>query len=447
MRVDLSDGIDGRRTTHERSRRREVIRGSYPALRVPSGWRCSLSRMSVQEMATLPSASLDRASASVAVDVVVPVFNEGRSLGRSVRRLRHYLDRRFPFAATVTIADNASTDDTWQIATGLASELRGVRAVHVGQKGRGGALRTAWLASDAEVVAYMDVDLATDLDALAPLVAPLLSGHSDLAIGTRLARGAYVVRGLKRELISRSYNRLVRGALGTSFTDAQCGFKAVRSETARSLLPLVDDNGWFFDTELLVLAEREGLRIHEVPVDWTDDSESTVDIVSTASADLRGIARLFWSRHRGESQRQVPQRGGDRRLDMACIASVGLVSTLAYGVLFLALRSTLGPYGANALALTSTALANALSHRWLDPRPIELVNGGRLGVGLLGATGASLLLTTAALGVMEALGATSTASQVLALVVGLAAAAPVRFVAVHRALAECPPSPRALTDL
>src|SRR5204863_1222385 len=166
------------------------------------------------------------------------------------------------------------------------------RAVHMDCKGRGRALRAAWSASTAEVVAYMDVDLSTDLDALLPLVAPLVSGHSDVAIGTRLAPGAEVVRGPKREAISRAYNLLLKAALGAGFSDAQCGFKAVRADVARELLPLIEDDGWFFDTELLVLAERNGLRIHEVPVDWIDDPDSRVDVVRTAAGDLRGLWRM-----------------------------------------------------------------------------------------------------------------------------------------------------------
>src|SRR3954470_17004812 len=217
-----------------------------------------------------------------AVDVVVPVYDEEADLGPSIRRLHAYLSGRFPFSWRITIADNASKDSTPLVAAALAAELPGVRVVRLEEKGRGRALRTVWSASDAEVVAYMDVDLSTDLDALLPLVAPLISGHSDLAIGSRLARSARVVRGPKREIISRSYNRLLRLALRVRFSDAQCGFKAVRADRARALLPLVRDSGWFFDTELLVLAERTGLRIHEVPVDWVDDPDSRVDIVLTA---------------------------------------------------------------------------------------------------------------------------------------------------------------------
>ncbi|MBV8692716.1 MAG: glycosyltransferase [Actinobacteria bacterium] len=228
----------------------------------------------------------------VDVEVVIPVYNEEADLAVSVRRLHAYLTERFPFTWTVTIADNASTDRTWGIACRLADELDGVRALHLEEKGRGRALRTAWTVSTAAVVAYMDVDLSTDLDALLPLVAPLLSGHSDVAIGSRLARGAHVVRGAKREFISRTYNLILKAAVGNRFSDAQCGFKALRTDVARVLLPLVEDQGWFFDTEVLVLAERNRLRIHEVPVDWVDDPDSRVDVARTAKDDLLGIWRL-----------------------------------------------------------------------------------------------------------------------------------------------------------
>ena len=232
------------------------------------------------------------APAPPALDVVVPVHNEEEDLAPSVRRLHAHLTGGFPYRFRITIADNASTDGTLAVAERLAAELPGVRAVRLPEKGRGRALHAVWSTSDAPVLAYLDVDLSTDLAALAPLVAPLLSGHSDLAIGTRLHRGSRVVRGAKREVVSRCYNLLLRGTLAARFSDAQCGFKAIRADVAAGLLPLVGDTGWFFDTELLVLAERSGLRIHEVPVDWVDDPDSRVDIVATALADLRGVARL-----------------------------------------------------------------------------------------------------------------------------------------------------------
>jgi glycosyltransferase involved in cell wall biosynthesis len=230
---------------------------------------------------------------TASVEIVVPVYNEERALEASIVRLHDYLTAYFPLSWVVTIADNASQDRTWGIACRLTNELDRVQAIRVQEQGRGRALRAAWLASDAPVVAYMDVDLSTDLDALLPLVAPLLSGHSDIAIGTRLARSSRVVRGPKREIISRIYNLVLKTALGNGFSDAQCGFKAVRGDVAQRLVPLVEDNGWFFDTELLVLAEHYDLRIHEVAVDWVDDPDSRVDVIPTAVADLKGIWRLI----------------------------------------------------------------------------------------------------------------------------------------------------------
>jgi glycosyltransferase involved in cell wall biosynthesis len=239
--------------------------------------------------------STDADAASPVLDVVVPVHNEQASLERSIRRLHAYLTESFPLAWRITIADSGSTDETWAIACRLATTLPGLRLVRVNQKGRGRALRTAWESSEAAVLAYMDADLSTDLDALPSLLAPLLSGDSDLAIGSRLIAGARVRRGPKREVLSRGYNLLLRITLHSRVSDAQCGFKAVRAEVARALLPLVESDGWFFDTELLMLAERNRLRIHEVPVDWVDDPDSRVDIVPTVIEDIRGIWRLMRS--------------------------------------------------------------------------------------------------------------------------------------------------------
>ena len=289
-----------------------------------------------------------------AVDIVVPVYNEAGALSASVTRLYAYLVQHFLFTFRVTIADNGSTDGTWELATELARQLPHVRAVRLDESGRGRALHAVWSASDAEVLAYMDVDLSTGLSALLPLVAPLLSGHSDLAIGSRLTRGARVSRGPKREVISRIYNRILHIVLRTRFSDAQCGFKAIRADRARMLLPLVEDRAWFFDTELLVLAERSGLRIHEVPVDWLEDPDSRVDIVSTAVADLRGVLRLA----RGRLPRQSGFGG-----QVARFAGIGVVSTLAYIALFAVLRGALAPQAANALALLVTAVLNTAANR------------------------------------------------------------------------------------
>jgi glycosyltransferase involved in cell wall biosynthesis len=192
---------------------------------------------------------------------------------------------------------NASVDATPEITRALVAELAHVTSLRLEAKGRGRALRAAWSASDASVVSYMDADLSTSLHCLPALVGPLLSGHAEVAIGTRLTPAANVTRGFKRELISRSYNRLLRIVLRVGFSDAQCGFKAVRRDVLDGLLIDTRDQGWFFDTELLVAAERRGLRIHEVPVEWVDDSDSSVAIVSTALTDLRGVARLVRDDH------------------------------------------------------------------------------------------------------------------------------------------------------
>ncbi|HQJ36163.1 MAG TPA: glycosyltransferase family 2 protein, partial [Rhodoglobus sp.] len=226
------------------------------------------------------------------LDVVVPVYNEEGSLERSVRVLHSTLRSQFTIDWRITIADNASTDRTAEIARRLSAEFPEVELLHLAEKGRGRALKKAWLESPAEVVAYVDVDLSTDLRALPPLIAPLLSGHSDVAIGSRLRSGSRVVRGAKREFVSRTYNLLLRRTMNVHFSDAQCGFKAMRRDAAHAILPHVQDTGWFFDTELLIVAERSGLRIHEVPVDWIDDEDSKVDVVATAMADLRGLVRV-----------------------------------------------------------------------------------------------------------------------------------------------------------
>jgi glycosyltransferase involved in cell wall biosynthesis len=347
------------------------------------------------------------------IDVVVPVFNEEAALERSVRRLHRYLRAEFPFTWRIVVADNASTDATPEIAARLARELAGVEHLRLERKGRGRALRAAWSASGAKVVAYMDVDLSTDLRGLLPLVAPLLSGHSDLAIGTRLANGARVVRGPKRELISRTYNRLLHAALRARFSDAQCGFKAVRRDVLDDLLLDVRDEAWFFDTELLVLAQRRGLRIHEVPVDWIDDPDSRVDLVRTAAADLRGIARLLAAS------------------PFARFAGIGVLSTLSYALLYLLLRSPLGAGAANALVLGVTAVGNTAANRRFTfgvRGRARLLRQSVLGTGVYMLT---LALTSGALVVLRGVDPDpARAIELTVLIVASTAATVTRFVAL-----------------
>ncbi len=360
-----------------------------------------------------PNAALAAdATGTPVLDVVVPVYNEEAVLAVSVRRLHRYLQEAVPFPARITIADNASVDGTPRIAAELAAELTDVRVVRLGQRGRGRALRQVWSESDATVLVYMDVDLSTELAALAPLVAPLISGHSDLAIGTRLGRGARVRRGPKREIISRCYNLILKSTLSAGFSDAQCGFKAIRADVAARLLPFVEDTGWFFDTELLVLAERSGLRIHEVPVDWVDDADSRVDIFATAAADLKGIGRLL----RGFATGAIPVnaiaaqlglwRGvatpGSLLRQVVRFGAVGVVSTVAYVLLFVLMQGWAGAQLANLIALLFTAVANTAVNRRFTFGVAGSAHLARHHLEGLIVFGIALSITSGALGLLHA---------------------------------------------
>ncbi|MFI6096503.1 glycosyltransferase [Lentzea sp. NPDC051213] len=323
----------------------------------------------------------ERTAVTATVEIVVPVFNEERSLPGCLRVLHRFLTDEFPYPWTVTVADNASTDATLAVARALTAELPGLRVRHVDGKGRGRALREAWAASDADVVAYMDVDLSTGLEALLPLVAPLVNGHSDLAIGSRLAPGARTVRGAKRELLSRGYNRLIRLTHGARFTDAQCGFKAARTDVVRPLLRHVHDDGWFFDTELLLLAEHNGLRVYEVPVDWVEDVDTRVAVGATVRDDLRGLIRVARAKASGGARVDgIPRRPEPRAVhpdavlgrregglswQLLSFAAIGVVSTVANLALYACFRTVWPVLAANLAALVITTLLNTEANRRL----------------------------------------------------------------------------------
>jgi putative flippase GtrA len=381
---------------------------------------------------------------TVDVEIVIPVYNEQAGLGASIRRLHEYLEARFPLSWLVTIADNASTDHTWGIACRLSNELRGVRAIHLDRKGRGRALRAVWSTSTAPVVAYMDADLSTDLDALLPLVAPLVSGHSDVAIGTRLAPGSRVVRGPRREAISRGYNVLLRATLGSCFSDAQCGFKALRTDVGRVLLPMVEDDDWFFDTELLVLAEHNGMRIHEVPVDWVDDPASQVDVFATAKEDLCGIWRMARSIATGRvsitglSPRPASIRPAvapanqDLAGQLVRFASIGVVSSVLFALLFVLLDGPLGVYGANLVALAACTVANTAANRRLTFALRGRTGRARHHLAGLAVGALPLVLTTLALLLLRGAGITSTAVLLIVVTMANLAAALARFALLRR---------------
>ena len=305
------------------------------------------------------------------VDLVVPVYNEEDQLASSVETLLAATSQSAS-DVTIVIADNASTDNTPVIAAQLAARHDRVRWVRLGLKGRGRALKQVWLDSDADVLAYTDVDLATDVGLLDSMFTVIGSGHADLAIASRLRPDARVQRGVKREIISRCYNRMLRGFLDVSFSDAQCGFKAISRQAANALLPLVKDTNWFFDTELLTLAQWSRLRTHEFSADWTDDPDSSVDVVATALEDVKGMVRMRRELLRDELPvDQIAANVGRRPAlpntgtQILHFVDVGIVCTIVYSLAFLLLGHLMPVAVGNLLALLVSAVLNtALNRRY-----------------------------------------------------------------------------------
>ncbi|MGY1503501.1 glycosyltransferase [Streptomyces sp. QTS52] len=399
----------------------------------------------------LPGGPARADSGTATVEIVVPVYNEERALPGCLRTLHARLTEEFPFPWRITVADNASTDATLSVAHGLAEELPGVDVVHLDRKGRGLALRVVWSRSDADVVAYMDVDLSTGLDGLLPLVAPLATGHSDIAIGSRLAPGARTVRGPRREFVSRCYNGIIRLTHGVRFTDAQCGFKAARTEVLRPLLEVTRDDAWFFDTELLLLAEHNGLRVHEVPVDWVEDIDTRVDVVGTATDDLKGLWRMARLKASGDARVELPRRPapaaehpdavlasptqrGVLSWEVGCFIAIGIVSTVGQALLYWLLRGWWQPAVANLVSLLVLTVLNTeanrrLTFRHADARPTRahLGAGGLFLLGYLVTSGAVLWFKKADPGA-------SAAAETAVLAIASVAVTGVRFAVLRMAV-------------
>lgn len=230
------------------------------------------------------------------VEIVIPVYNEEEELRENVLKLREFLAENADFDWKITIADNASTDNTAKIGKELAKKHNRINYMRLKEKGRGRAVKKVWIGSRADILAYMDIDLSTDLKHFPNLVKALING-SDIAIGSRLLSLSYVdERSFKREFISQAYNILIKLLFFTKFSDAQCGFKAITKKAAHELIPFIKDNGWFMDTELLIIAEKAGYKIYEEPVYWVDNPGSTVRILPTAWGDFKGLVRLFITR-------------------------------------------------------------------------------------------------------------------------------------------------------
>lgn len=228
----------------------------------------------------------------LSVDVVIPVLNEAHVLGSSVARVREFLRQSVSWRWRIVIVDNGSTDGTDRVARELAAREADVVFLHLDQRGRGRALRYAWMQSPADIMGYMDVDLSTELAAVPRAVEAIAKEKYDIAVGSRLMRDSQTKRSLQREIISRIYNLFVRIVLGTRFSDAQCGFKFVSREVVESIVPQIGDQSWFFDTELLVLAEKQGYRTKDLPVVWIEDDDSRVKVIRTAWEDIKGVFRL-----------------------------------------------------------------------------------------------------------------------------------------------------------
>ena len=359
------------------------------------------------------------------VDLVVPVYDEEATLTSSVETLLA-AGTGPGIDVTIIIADNASTDSSPRIAAALAAEHPNVEYVRLEQKGRGRALSQVWQASTADIVAYTDVDLATDIRVLEPMVEVIRSGLADVAIASRLHPGLEVERGIRREIISRCYNRLLKFSLGVGFSDAQCGFKAMSARAAQELLPLVEDTEWFFDTELLARAEWAGYRIHEFGTDWLDDPDSSVDVLATAWKDIRGVLRL----RRGGSDRALSEPPAPNTgAQILHFIDVGLISTVLYATVFLFTSQLASAALANIIALLLSTVANTAlnrSHTFGVRAPHRRLNAQVKG---LAAFCLCLAFTSAGLAMADGFtGAWASLGTLAVLTAGNLAATVVRFV-------------------
>jgi glycosyltransferase involved in cell wall biosynthesis len=228
------------------------------------------------------------------VDVFIPVYNEEEALPQTMPQLREFLaGPDFPYDWKIVITDNASTDATPAVSRKLTEDYPGeIDYVRIERKGRGYALKQVWPASEADIVSYMDVDLSTGIEAFPKLIKAIAEDGYDLATGSRLMRKSKVTRSLKRRVLTFGYNTMIKGLFWTRFSDAQCGFKAVSREVARKVVPMIENNNWFWDTELLILAEKMGYRIKDVPVRWVEDTTTTVKIGGTVMEDVKGLIRM-----------------------------------------------------------------------------------------------------------------------------------------------------------
>ena len=229
---------------------------------------------------------------------MVPAHNEEKIVTSSVEKLLRFVERQgYPLAWRIHIVVNGSSDGTWECARALLARYpERILVTNFPEPGRGLALKRAWLACDADIAIYMDMDLAVSLEHLAELARPIADGECDLVIGSRNLAASKVRRSLPREVISQGCNHLSRLILRHGFSDLQCGFKAIRLETFSSIAPRLTSHHWFFDTELVLWAREQGLTIKEIPVDWSENRhglrKSKVRLVRDSCGFFLDLLRL-----------------------------------------------------------------------------------------------------------------------------------------------------------
>lgn len=235
--------------------------------------------------------AVERKQSGIELEIVIPVYNEARILKTNLLRLLAFIKRHHHQRWLITVAINGSSDQSFSIAKALAAKSRNLQVIRLKKKGRGGALKYVWLKSRAKFVAYMDADLSVALKHVDDWLSCLKQGFK-IVIGSRNCHGSQVERGFVRTLVSYAYGLIVRYFLKLPVSDCQCGFKVVERRLAQRLCRKTKNNNWFFDTELLFWAHKEGLPIKEFPVRWRERKGSTVKILATSVEDILGITRL-----------------------------------------------------------------------------------------------------------------------------------------------------------
>jgi uncharacterized membrane protein YbhN (UPF0104 family) len=253
------------------------------------------------------------------VSVVLPAYNEANRIEDTVKVVKDTLEK-LDYGYEIIIAEDGSTDGTDEIAKRLSS--RDPRIVHLhsdNRLGRGKALTNAMEIAKGDVVVYLDVDLSTDMDHLKELIDAVAKEGYDIATGSRLLKDSQTERPFKRDFASKVYNFLVRLMLGSKLRDHQCGFKAFKRSSVLKLLRDVKDNHWFWDTEVLVLAQRKGLRVKEIPVKWKQSGETKVKFTKDVLYMFSQILRMWM-----ESKRSK------RFMTVSILISATLLIALAY---------------------------------------------------------------------------------------------------------------------